>query len=117
LDGQGTRKTGRFATEDVIPEDAANDVDFQRAVQKLEDQTHGQAGFLFSKGAFDKGDFAYMREEEDRQRHVEEAMAEQELTEFAAARLRVEQEEKKRKEKASVNAPLGKKGSKEETYR
>lgn len=84
------RPTGE--TEDIVPEDVAQDEDYKRAVQSLEDQHHGRAGYLAARGALDKGDQAYLKEQEQLQRHKEEALQENELAEFAAARALAEKE-------------------------
>lgn len=77
----------RFATEDIVPADTADDVEFQRAVQQLEDLQNPR-GYVYAKGAFDRGDQAYLKEQEERRRHVEEAVADRERAEFLAARAR-----------------------------
>jgi peptidoglycan hydrolase CwlO-like protein len=107
---QGLAKLkGRGAeTEDITPEDVAQDEDYKRAVQSLEDQQHGRAGWLFARGALDKGDQAYLKEQEQLQRHAEEALQEREAAEFAAARaLAEEQEERKRAEVGKVTNTAG----------
>jgi hypothetical protein len=79
----------RFAVEDVVPPDASEDVEFQRAVQQLEDLQNPR-GYVYAKGAFDRGDQAYLKEQEERRRHVEEAVAERERAEFVTARARAQ---------------------------
>lgn len=97
-----------------MPQDAATDVDFQRAIQQLEDQQHGRAGWLFARGAFDKGDQAYLREQEERRRHAEEATLDRERAQFLAARVRAEEEERRQAMLGgrSVQIITGKPGSK-----
>jgi len=97
---QGTGRPGRFATQDVLPDGAADDVDFQRAVQRLEEQQPSRAGWLDPRGAFDKGDQAYLREVEERRRHVEEAQAARETNEFLSARAKAEREEEEKRIRA-----------------
>jgi hypothetical protein len=83
-----TTSTSRYHTETIVPDDAAEDVDFQRALKRLEDQAHGRGGWLMARGAFDRGDHAYMKEDEDRRRHAEEAQRDRERREFEEARAR-----------------------------
>ena len=104
LQGLNNKNTGRFQTEDVVPDDAAGDFEFQKAVQQIEDQQHVRAGFLFARGAFDKGDQAYIKEQEERNRHAEEAMHERERAEFMAARARAEAEERRKAEESLARA-------------
>ncbi|KAL4536062.1 hypothetical protein Ndes2437B_g05499 [Nannochloris sp. 'desiccata'] len=87
--------------EDIVPEDVAQDEDYKRAVQSLEDQQHGRAGWLFARGALDKGDQAYLKEQEQIQRHAEEALQEREAAEFAVARVVAEKEALQRREMAT----------------
>jgi hypothetical protein len=87
--------------EDIVPEDVAQDEDYKRAVQSLEDQQHGRAGWLFARGALDKGDQAYLKEQEQIQRHAEEALQEREAAEFAAAKAMAELEALQRREMAT----------------
>lgn len=118
---QGAGKdTKRVTTEDIVPEGAAGDADYQKAVQQLEDQQHGRAGWLSARGAFDKGDQAYMRDQEEQARHLEEAMADRELQQFAAARRRAEQEEELKRQRAASSAAallVKKKADQKRVYR
>ena len=77
----------------MAEQDVEQDEDYKRAVQRLEDQSHGRAGYIFSRGALDKGDQAYLKEQEQLQRHAEEALQEREAAEFAAARALAEEKE------------------------
>ena len=87
-----------------MPEGAATDVDFQRAIQQLEDQQHGRAGWLFARGAMDKGDQAYLNDQEERRRHAEEASLDRERAEFMAARVRVVEEESRQAMRTETNS-------------
>jgi hypothetical protein len=87
-----------------VPDDVAQDEDYKRAVQSIEDQSHVRAGFLFARGALDKGDQAYLKEQEQIQRHAEEALHEREAAEFAAARALIEEEALLRSEAAKMAA-------------
>ena len=97
-----------------MPEGAAEDVEYQRALQQLEDQQHTRAGWLAPRGAFDKGDQAYIREQEERERHMEEAMHAQESNAFLAATARAKEaeEEARRQRLAAQKVAHAKKGPK-----
>lgn len=58
------------------------------AALQLEDQLPGRAGWLFAKGAFDKGDLLHLRDEEERRRYEERELREKEALEFAQLRER-----------------------------
>lgn len=82
------QKQARYTTNDVIPEDASGDAEFQRVVQQIEELQHPR-GYVHAKGAFDKADQAYLRDAEERRKYVEEALVEKERAEFLAAQARV----------------------------
>ena len=64
---QGERKPSRYQVEDIMPEGATEDVDFQKALLRLREQQEVRgAGWLAPSGKFDKGDLAYVREEEEK---------------------------------------------------
>lgn len=89
----------------MAEDDPDQDEDYKRAVQSLEDQQHGRAGWLFARGALDKGDQAYLKEQEQLQRHAEEALQEREAAEFAAARALAEEQEEERRRAGSGKGP------------
>lgn len=60
---------------------------------QLEDQQSNRAGWLFAKGAFDKGDLLHLRDEEEKRRHVEREMLAGEHAEFLRQRAALEQSE------------------------
>ncbi|KAL6779677.1 hypothetical protein ACKKBG_A13265 [Auxenochlorella protothecoides x Auxenochlorella symbiontica] len=80
----------RFKSVVSMPEDAVKDPDYLRAVQDLEDQQSNRAGWLFAKGAFDKGDLLHLRDEEERGRHLEKEVRDAEQREFARQRAELE---------------------------
>lgn len=60
------------------------------APSQLEDQQSNRAGWLFAKGAFDKGDLLHLRDEEERGRHLEKEVRDAEQREFARQRAELE---------------------------
>lgn len=93
------KKPSRYQFEDVMPDGAQDDIEFQKALERLQEQQQVRgAGWLAAKGAFDRGDYQYIREQEDRKRHFEEHLQERERNEFVAARIRAEEEERKKVE-------------------
>jgi len=107
MQGLGKPRPPGGEVDDIIPEDVAQDEDYKRAVQSLEDQQHGRAGWLFARGALDKGDQAYLKEQEQIQRHAEEARQEREAAEFATARAMAEREALQRREMATGTGQRG----------
>ena len=57
-----------------------------------------QQGWLFGRGAFDKGDLLYLRDEAEKQRHAELELRDTELSQFAALKARMETRDKKRRD-------------------
>lgn len=57
-----------------------------------------QQGWLFGRGAFDKGDLLYLRDEADKQRHAELELRETELSQFAALKARMESQQRTSKD-------------------
>lgn len=60
---------------------------------QLEDQQSNRAGWLFAKGAFDKGDLLHLRDEEERRRHLERGIQAAEHAEFLRQRAALEEAE------------------------
>ncbi len=71
---------------------------------QLEEQQTNRSGWLFARGAFDKGDLLYLRDEEERLRHSEQMMEQAERDAFAAARQRVEEEEEEERRRVAAVA-------------
>ncbi|KAK9831838.1 hypothetical protein WJX81_000332 [Elliptochloris bilobata] len=96
--GAGPRKPGiarpidpnRFIVQDLVPEGVENDQDYKRMVQDIEDAQQSQVGWLFGRGAFDKSDLMYLRDEEERQRFTEDERRDRELQQFQKQRARLE---------------------------
>ena len=63
-----------------------------------------RSGWLHARGAFDKSDHAYIVDQQEQQRHVEEEMVDRERAEFAAGRARAEQEAEERRTSATTAA-------------
>lgn len=76
-------------TIDVFSEEGVVDVDYLKAVQDIEDQQQRQ-GWLFGRGAFDKGDLLYLRDQEEQLRFEELERRDSERTAFASLRSRAE---------------------------
>ena len=55
---------------------------------QVQDQNTGMRGCLFAQGAFDRGDLLYLRNEEEKRRHVAEEMEEREHEEVRCIALR-----------------------------
>jgi hypothetical protein len=62
---------------------------------QLEEQ-QGGAGWLFARGAFDKGDQAYQLDQQEKAQHAEEARLERERSQFLAARAATLEEDERR---------------------
>lgn len=61
----------RHVHYDVVPKDVdKDDVEFKRQVASIEAIQHERAGYLDAKGALDKGDAAFMIEQEEKRRHA-----------------------------------------------
>lgn len=71
---------------------------------QLEDQQQNRAGWLFARGAFDKGDLLYLRDEEEKRRHVELDLREGEVAQFQAMRAQAEAEEERKAAEARRKA-------------
>ncbi|CAD7696348.1 unnamed protein product [Ostreobium quekettii] len=82
----------KYRTVDMFSEGAEGDADYVRMVQDIEDMQQ-QQGWLFGRGAFDKGDLLYLRDEAERQRHAELELRDSEKTQFAALRAKFEQQD------------------------
>eukprot|EP00210_Caulerpa_lentillifera_P002690 g2570.t1 len=89
----------KYRTVDIFSEGMEGDLDYLRMVQDIEDLQQ-QHGWLFGRGAFDKGDLLYLRDEEEKQRHAELELRDKELNQFAALRAKME-----RREKQSITDP------------
>ena len=64
------------------------------AAVQLEEQQSNRTGWLFASGAFDKGDQAFIRDQQEQTQHAEEAQLDRERSEFSAvvsARARAEE--------------------------
>ncbi|CAL5225670.1 g8533 [Coccomyxa viridis] len=72
----------RNKTLDVFSEGTEGDADYMRMVQDIEDTQGGQSGWLFGRGAFDKGDLLYLRDEEEKKRFKEEELRDSERLQF-----------------------------------
>jgi hypothetical protein len=57
---------------------------------QLEEQQSNRTGWLFASGAFDKGDQAFIQDQQEKLQHAEEAQLDRERSEFLAARARAE---------------------------
>jgi len=84
----------------MFSEDIEGDADYLKMVQDIEDLQQ-QQGWLFGRGAFDKGDLLYLRDEAEKQRHAELELRDTELSQFAALKARMETKDKRRKETAT----------------
>lgn len=93
-EGKGPALGSGFG-EKAVEDDKAEDIDFQRALQRIEAQAQGRGGWLVARGAYDRGDSVYLREEEERRRHAEEIQWDKERYEFEMARARADQIEEK----------------------
>lgn len=61
----------RHVHYDVVPKDVdKDDVEFKRHVASIEAIQHERAGYLDAKGALDKGDAAFMIEQEEKRQHA-----------------------------------------------
>ncbi|CAL8466882.1 g6418 [Coccomyxa elongata] len=67
---------------DIYSEGTEGDADYMRMVQDIEDAQQSQVGWLFGRGAFDKGDLLYLRDEEEKRRFKEEELRELERAQF-----------------------------------
>lgn len=86
--GYGSRyKAKRQRTVDVLSDEAAKDPDFIKAVHDIQDMQQRQ-GFLLGKGALDKNDLLYVREQEEQRKSQELERADSERTAFALMRSR-----------------------------
>ncbi|CAK0733854.1 hypothetical protein CVIRNUC_000344 [Coccomyxa viridis] len=72
----------RNKTLDVFSEGTEGDADYMRMVRDIEDTQGGQSGWLFGRGAFDKGDLLYLRDEEEKKRFKEEELRDSERMQF-----------------------------------
>mmetsp|Transcript_6255 Transcript_6255/g.17969 ORF Transcript_6255/g.17969 Transcript_6255/m.17969 type:complete len:275 (-) Transcript_6255:233-1057(-) len=63
-----------------------SDRDYQRTVQDIEDAAQTQ-GWLFSRGAFDKTDLLYLRDQEEKSRHTEMELHDKEVMAYAQLRM------------------------------
>ncbi|KAK9805877.1 hypothetical protein WJX73_000138 [Symbiochloris irregularis] len=78
----------KYRTMDMYSEGGENDADYMRMVQDIEDTQQNHVGWLFGRGAFDKGDLLYLRDEEEKKRFIEKDQRENERTQFLAMRAR-----------------------------
>lgn len=60
------------------------------SILQLEDQQSNRAGWLFAKGAFDKGDLLHVRDEEEKRRHREQELLNADRNEFLRQRAALE---------------------------
>eukprot|EP00892_Ulva_mutabilis_P000973 jgi/Ulvmu1/10877/UM007_0053.1 len=89
--GKGSAKPGtlrptdpnRFKTEDFFSVDAEDDPEYLRRVLEVEQLAVNKTGAVLSKGAFDKNDALYLRDEADKARHDELERRDAELAQFA----------------------------------
>ncbi|DBA96094.1 hypothetical protein WJX77_012305 [Trebouxia sp. C0004] len=77
---------------DLFSEGAETDADYMRMVHDIEDTQQNQSGWLFGRGAFDKGDLLYLRDEEEKRRFTEMELRDSERQQFMKERARVEAE-------------------------
>lgn len=77
---------------DLFSEGAETDADYMRMVHDIEDTQQNQSGWLFGRGAFDKGDLLYLRDEEEKRRFTEMELRDSERHQFMKERARVESE-------------------------
>ncbi|KAA6423706.1 hypothetical protein WJX79_005049 [Trebouxia sp. C0005] len=98
---------------DLFSEGAETDADYMRMVHDIEDTQQNQSGWLFGRGAFDKGDLLYLRDEEEKRRFTEMELRDSERQQFMKERARIEAERaaaalraaQARKDKAGRQAP------------
>jgi len=96
--GKGPAKPGtmrpadpnKYKTMDIFSEGTEGDKDYARMVQDIEDTQQNHTGWLFGRGAFDKGDLLYLRDEEEKRRFQEQELRESELRSFARMRQRTQ---------------------------
>ncbi|KAK9841620.1 hypothetical protein WJX74_008847 [Apatococcus lobatus] len=96
--GKGPPKPGsyrppdpnKYRTMDMYSEGAEGDADYMRMVQDIEDTQQNQVGWLFGRGAFDKGDLLYLRDEEEKRRFKETELRDSERIRFQALRAGVD---------------------------
>jgi len=82
----------RFKSIESKPQDTDGDLEYQKLVQEVEEGVGSrQAGWLFGRGAFDRTDLQYLKDEDDKNKYIELERAEQEKSAFA--KLRAQQEE------------------------
>lgn len=78
----------KYRTMDMYSEGGENDADYMRMVQDIEDTQQNHVGWLFGRGAFDKGDLLYLRDEEEKRRFLERDQREKERSNFLIMRAR-----------------------------
>ncbi|KAK9810475.1 hypothetical protein WJX72_011306 [[Myrmecia] bisecta] len=96
--GKGPAKPGSFRppdpnkyrTTDHFSEGTEGDADYQRMVQDIEDTQQSQVGWLFGRGAFDKGDLLYLRDEEEKKRFHEQELRDNERLQFNTLRTKLD---------------------------
>ncbi|GLI61461.1 hypothetical protein VaNZ11_003854 [Volvox africanus] len=83
--------SGRFQTHTVASEGAELDDNYQKMVADIEEQTQ-RSGWLFGRGAFDKGDLQYLRDFNNSLRYKEVEIEDKEKELWERERARVEAE-------------------------
>lgn len=97
--GKGAPKPGtlrpadpnRFKTQDFFSKDAEDDPEYLRHVLEVEQMTAHKSSAILQRGAFDKGDALYLRDEDTKARNAELELRDAELAKFARLRYQVEQ--------------------------
>lgn len=97
----------KYRTVDIFSEGAEKDVEYQRMVNDIEEMQQ-QQGWLFGRGAFDKADLLYLRDQAEQQRHKEIELRDNERTEYAQLKAQVEQNQDERTTPPALKATMPK---------
>eukprot|EP01024_Parvocaulis_polyphysoides_P023750 TRINITY_DN21912_c0_g1_i2.p2 TRINITY_DN21912_c0_g1~~TRINITY_DN21912_c0_g1_i2.p2 ORF type:complete len:155 (+),score=17.59 TRINITY_DN21912_c0_g1_i2:98-562(+) len=79
----------RYRAVDFYSQDAEGDADYMRMVRDIENSQQ-QHGWLSGRGAFDKSDLLFLRDEEEKRRCQELQRREQERQQFAILKAKAE---------------------------